>query len=103
MHVMEKIVEELIKMQLNEFIIKNNILADSMHSARKNHSTITAKMELDKFVNTAKDSGKKVAVFSTDLSAAYDTVDHALLLVKLNHMGIRNKAQKFFASYLEDR
>ncbi len=42
-------------------------------------------------------------VFSTDLSAAYDTVDTYLLLLKLEHYGIREGKLKLFESYLSDR
>ena len=51
--------------------------------AEKKHSVITAKLQLDEYINQNKDKGNKVAVLSTDLSSAYDTVEHKLLLVKL--------------------
>ena len=53
--------------------------------------------------NKNKDQGNKVAVLSTDLSSAYDTVEHKLLLAKLEHLGFRNKTYKLFESYLSER
>ena len=74
-----------------------------MHGSRTDHSMVSAKLELDEQINFHKDNGHKVAELSTDLSSAYDTVDHSLLLSKLQHIGIRGRELKFFTSYLEDR
>ena len=67
------------------------------------NSLITAKLQLDKYINENKDKGNNVAVLSTDLSSAYDTVEHKLLLAKLEHLGFRNNTYKLFESYLSDR
>ena len=103
LNVVEKIVESHIKEQIVDFITKNKVLDKNMHGSRKNHSVITAKIELDETINLHKDAGDKVAVLSTDLTAAYDTVDHNLLLSKLEHIGFRNESYKLIESYLSDR
>ena len=74
-----------------------------MHGCRKNHNVITAKIDIDEEINLHKDNGRKVAILSTDLSAAYNTVNHLLLLNKFKHIGILGKALSLFTSFLEDR
>ena len=103
LNVIDKIVESHLKQQIVDFITKNNVLDKNMHGSRKNHSVITAKIELDETINLHKDAGDKVAVLSTDLTAAYDTVDHNLLLSKLEHLGFRNESYNLIESYLNDR
>ena len=74
-----------------------------MHSSRTAHSIITAKLELDEAIQRNKDKSNKEAVLSTDLSMAFDTVEHKLLLSKLEHLGFRNNAYKIIESYLTER
>ena len=74
-----------------------------MHRACPKHSIIAAKIEIDKEIAKQKDNGNKVAILSTDLSMAYDTVDHRLLLAKLEHIGLRGKIYNMISSYLAGR
>ena len=74
-----------------------------MHGAHKFLSIVTAKMEFDEEINFHRDKGHKAAILNTDLSLVYKTVlSHALLLSKLEHMGIRDKELEFFTSFLEN-
>merc|ERR1711954_545075 len=103
MNVIEKVIEQVLKKQLTKFIEDNNILDKYMHGSRPKHSIITAKMEFDEEINLHKDKGNKVAILSTDLSSAYDTVNHRLLLSILENIGIRGKFYNLIESYLKDR
>ena len=87
MNVIEKIIEQVLKKQMTKFIDENKILDKYMHCSRPKHSIITAKMEVDEEINLHKDKGNKVAILSTDLSSAYDTVNHRLLLSILEDRG----------------
>ena len=80
MSAVEKIVKEFLKEQLNEFINQNEIILPDHHGSRKDYSTMTAISCLNhKLLNNYND-GLISAVIQTDLSAAFDTVDHETLL-----------------------
>ena len=51
----------------------------------------------------SKEISKTAVLFCTDQSAAYDTVDHEILLRKLQHYGLRCKIHNIIKSYLSDR
>ena len=95
LNVVEKIVESIVKFQVVKFVEDNKILHENMHGSRKKHSVVTAKLQLDEYINNNKDKGNKVAVLSTDLSSAYDTVEHKLLLAILEHLGFRNNTNNY--------
>ena len=44
-----------------------------------------------------------MAILATDLTAAFDIIDHSILLEKMENIGVRNKEYSFIQSYLEDR
>ena len=54
-------------------------------------------------MSKSHDEDKLGVVISTDLSSAFDTVSHPILLNKISHYGIRNEANEIIKSYLEDR
>lgn len=71
---------------------------------RRNHSTETALIRVINDILMGRDSGKCVALMMLDLSAAFDTVDHGILLARLrDDVGINDVALKWFGSYLRDR
>ena len=76
-----------------------------MQSAyKKFHSTETALIKVHNDIATAIDDGHSVILVLSDLSAAFDTVDHGILLTRLSmRYGIRDRALEWFVSYLSDR
>ena len=98
-----KIFEKLIYSRLYSFLTAKNILNTNQYGFRKGRSTIHA---LHSSVNTIQDSlrnGKHVLGIFVDLSKAFDTLDHRILLDKLDHYGIRGVAKSLFESYLIGR
>ena len=91
------------KKQLTAFIETNNIIDKQMHGARKGHSIVTAKIAIDEDIMFHKDKGHKIVLLKTDLTAAYDTVGHSLLLSKMEQIGIRENELKIFTSYPKGR
>ncbi len=83
--------------------MKNNLIFEKCQSGfRSQHSTVTA---LAKFANDlllAADTGLYSALILLDLSSAFDTVDHNVLINRLK-VGIRDVALYWFISYLSNR
>ena len=70
---------------------------------RPGHSIAMAVLDMVEKVREAWDKGDVGIGVLIDLKKAFDTVDHRILLAKLEHYGIRGQALKLFESYLTDR
>ena len=98
-----KIFEKLMKKRLCSFLNKYNILYDLQFWFREGYSTNLALLDILDDINTALDNGKYALGIYLDLSKAFDTVCHDILLNKLAHYGIRGPALAWFKSYLTNR
>ena len=71
---------------------------------RQNHSTETALLKLHSDILSAVDNGCVVVLVLLDLTAAFDTIDHGILLSRLRHrFGVTGAALDWLRSYLADR
>jgi len=98
-----KILEKLVKKRLVNYMEKNNLLSRNQFGFREGRSTEDAVLELSNFVTDKLENNKKCAAVFLDLAKAFDTVNHSLLLKKLEAMGIRGVPLAWFRSYLCDR
>ena len=101
--IMSKVLEKAIFVQVMEYIEVNEILHSSHHGSRPWHSTCTAIIEMQNSWINAIERGDLVGVMMLDLSAAFDLVDHELLIQKLQLMGFQETVLQWFTSYLKDR
>ena len=77
--------------RLYSYLTENNILLNKQFGFWAGHSTIYAMLELvDQISNTFNDKNYLLGIF-TDLSKAFDTVDHKILIQKLKHYRINRK------------
>ena len=98
-----KITEKIVYKRLNKYFTDNLILHQSQFGFRENLSTSMALLELvDKLSEALDNKLISIGVF-IDLAKAFDTVDHGILLKKLEHHGIRGTVLGWFQSYLSDR
>ncbi len=96
-----KIFEKIVFNQLNNYLI---YLDNFQSGFRVHHSTVTALIKIINDIHFNSDSGKISVLVLLDLSAAFDTVDHNILLERLeNWVGLPGMALKWFRSYLEGR
>jgi hypothetical protein len=98
-----KIIEKLMLNRLLSFFNYNNILNNCQHGFRLNHSTSTAIAQLLNTVTYALDKGEYVLSLFLDLAKAFDSLDHSILIKKLELYGIRGCVLDWFKSYLTDR
>lgn len=89
--------------RIYNFLENFEIICPQQFGFRKGRSTTQAVFNfLNKILENINVSKKTVGIF-LDLSKAFDNVDHELLLIKLEHVGIRGLALKWFESYLKNR
>ena len=101
--VFSKVLEQIMFNRVQSFIDKENLLYEHQYGFRKGHNTSMALITLTDKVMTKLDKGDTVVGVFLDLSKAFDTVDHSILLEKLYRYGIRGIANKWFHSYLSSR
>ena len=101
--IFKKIFEKLITVRLNSFFDKHHVLYQHQYGFRKNYSTTFALIETIENIYKWMEESKYVAGIYLDFQKAFDTVNHSILLSKLNHYGIRGLMSKWFSSYLTDR
>lgn len=98
-----KILEKMFFIRLDDFIAKHSILCEQQYGFRADRSTSFAIIEfIEKVINAIDRKQYAVGIF-LDLKKAFDTVDHKLLIKKLQRYGIRGIAQTWISSYLENR
>ena len=98
-----KIIEKVIYQQMYSFFQQNELFYDSQYGFRTNHSTEHAALELaDRILYSLDHNETPLSIF-LDLTKAFDTLDHNILLNKLKHYGIRGEALTFFNNYLSNR
>ena len=97
-----RLFEEVLYDQLYDYFAKNKLLGDEQLGFRSLHSTALALSQCtnDGIINI--DRGDMSNVVFLDIKKAFDTVDHEILLKKLNKYGIYNDELKFFESYLSN-
>ncbi len=99
-----KIIEKVVFNQLNKHLNPNEYLDNFQSCFREHHSTETALIKIINYIHLNSDTGKISVLVLLDLNAAFDTVDHNILLQRLeNCVGLSVMAHKWFRSYLEWR
>ena len=100
---MSKVFEKIAFKQLYDYFTSNNLLYSSQYGFRSLYSTELASAEMIDRIHKHLDSGKIPISIFLDLSKAFDTLDHNILLQKLKHYGIAGNSLLWFKSYLTER
>ena len=97
--VLSKILEKIVNMQVRKDLEINNIFLAKQHGFRQKHSTETALNELVWNLAEAFDKKYKTIAVFFDLRKAFDSVQHNILLSKLELYGIKGEILMWFSSY----
>ena len=100
---LSKILERIMYQQLYEFYKVNDYLYEHQYGFREKSGTTIACQELVDSIRIAADERNTPAALFLDLSSAFDTVDHEILLTKLEYSGVRGNALELFKCYFKDR
>ena len=99
----EKIYEKVVYSRVINFLNQNNQIYSKQFGFRKAHSTIDTLINITERIREKLDNREFACGVFIDLQKAFDTVDHEILLSKLDHYGIRGIEHAWFKSYLSDR
>ena len=101
---LSNILEKVVTNHLNSHINSSHTSNDYQSAYRKFHSTETALLKTHNDIPSSMDDGKVTALTLLDLFAAFDTIDHTILLRRLDDwFGVSGKALDWFKSYLTGR
>ena len=98
-----KLFEKLIKNRLSKFLEENKCLFSRQFGFRNKHSTNHVLIDLTETIRKAIDDNEFACGVFLDFKKAFDTVNHGILLQKLEHYGVRGYVLKWFTSYLTGR
>ncbi len=102
LHFLSKILEKVVVIQLQTFLRNNSVLEVFQSGFRALHSTESALLKVHNDILLTLDSGASAILVLLDLSAAFDTVDHNILISRLEHYaGVRGMALQW--SYLTNK
>ena len=98
-----KLLEKVMYTRTYNFLEITGQLYQSQYRFRKGHSCENAVSELVSSIIKGKQEGHYTIATFIDLSKAFDTLEHGVLLEKLNKYGIRGLANEWYKSYLMNR
>ncbi|XP_060929417.1 uncharacterized protein LOC133003646 [Limanda limanda] len=101
---LSKVFEKVVASQLQDHLKHNSLFEKFQSGFRSAHSTETALLKVTNDLLMTADAGSPSLLILLDLTAAFDTVDHTLLLERLyKAVGLSDSALKWFQSYLSGR
>ena len=103
-HFISKVMEKAVAAQIQDFLALNNLNAPTQSAYRRHHSVETALVLVQNDILQALDCHEEVIIVLLDFTAAFDTIDHQILLKRLPmRFGISGNVLKWLTSYVSDR
>ena len=98
-----KLAERVVQVQMLNFLEMTDQLHPNHHAYRTGTSTTSALIQLADSIATGADANEITATMTTDLSAAFDCVDHEILINKIKYYGFDDTTINWLRSYLDSR
>ena len=98
-----KILEKLMLFRLTKLLDNHNIIYEHQFGFQKNRSTTLAILDLNTRIAKALDNGDYAASVFLDFAKAFDTINHEILIDKLENYGVRGIVKNWFESNLKNR
>ena len=103
LNIVSKVLERVIYDQFEGFLIQNKLLFEYQSGFRRGFSTDTCLTHLSDYIRFQMDKSSLTGMVLLDLQKAFDTVDHRILLMKLETIGLNADCLRWFQSYLSGR
>ena len=100
---LSKLIEKLVHNRVYNFLEKHKLLYEHQYNFQKKHSTNHALIDITEKIRSPLDQNIFACGVFIDLQKAFDTVNHDILLHKLDHYGIRGLPNKWFQSFYSRR
>ena len=97
------VLEKIIALQIEEYFEKNKLFGSFQFGFRRNRNTISELLTVFDTLLEAKELKNEIIMLLYDLSAAFDTVSHEILLAKFALYGFDSNAMKWMKSFLDQR
>ena len=101
--IVSKVFEKLVNMRLLKFLEKYDLLFKHQYGFREKHSTKLSLISLVNQLVQLQDDGRVTVGIFVDFAKAFDTINHDILLAKLQNYGIRGLQLNWFRDYLTNR
>lgn len=101
--ILSKIFEKIMYSRIMDFVKTQKILYPRQFGFQQKKSTELAIVDIQAKVIQAFENMETPCCIFLDFAKAFDTVNHSILINKLNYYGVRGNALKWFESYLSDR
>ena len=98
-----KVIEQILHDQIKSFLESTNYLTDCQNGFRKDRSTTKALASLMDELLTNMDNGDLTIAVFLDFKKAFDTIDHHILMTKIEKAGLGQKTKSFLTNYLSNR
>ena len=100
---LSKIFERVIYNQINNYFTLNNLYYEGQYGFRSKHSTELAALDIIDTITSRMEKGNIPITIYLDLSKAFDTLNHTILLDKLKFYGIQGSSLNLIENYLKNR
>ena len=100
---MSKVMEKVVYKRVYQFLTDTGQICETQYGFRSNHSCEHAIAQVVGSVLKNMEMNKSTIAVMLDLSKAFDTIEHSIMIKKLELFGVRGVCLEWFKSYLKDR